>query len=54
MVNLKSQEMNTEEENHSFNSGVNYWHNRFMLLDLAKQALERETWSFAFLDEPIG
>ena len=54
MVDPESQEMNPEEENHSFNSGANYWHNRFMLLDLAKQALERETLSFAFLDEPIG
>ena len=53
MDELESKGRMPEEENHSFSSGRITWHNKFLLLDLAKQALEREKWSVAFLDESI-
>lgn len=54
MVELESKWRRPEEEDHSFSSGGTSWQNKFALLDLAKQALGREKWSIAFLDEPIG
>ena len=54
MVELESKGRMPEEENHSFSSGRIAWQKGFLLFDLAKQALEREKWSVAFLDEPIG
>ena len=53
MVELESKGRMPEEENHSFSSGWITWYNMFLLLDLAKQALERKKWSVTFLDEPI-
>ena len=53
MVELESKGRMPEEENHSFSSGGITWQIEFLLLNLAKQALEREKWSVAFLDKPI-
>ncbi len=54
MADLEKLEgVSSEEDDHSFGGSENGWHNRFLLLHLAKQVVEKNKEIVCFLDEPL-